>query len=106
MDILVRVDPRKCMANQQCSKHAPGLFELGPNGYARTTREDPTSFTAAELPALLRARDNCPTGAIHVETMDSDQDTGDANSESGRPGHGPSPDWRGARPRGDVESSA
>jgi ferredoxin len=70
MDILVRVDPKKCMANQQCSKFAPGLFELGPEGYARTTRKDSTDFTEADLPALVRARDNCPTGAIHLETME------------------------------------
>jgi ferredoxin len=68
--ILVRVDPKKCMANQRCSAEAPGLFELGPDGAARITRRDATDFTAADLPALVRARDECPTGAIHLETLD------------------------------------
>jgi len=72
VEILVLVDRKRCMANQQCSKQAPGLFELGPDGYSRTTRADQTDFTVADLPALLRARDNCPTGAIHVETMETD----------------------------------
>jgi ferredoxin len=68
--ILVRVDRRKCMANQMCVKEAPGLFELGPDGVSRITRADPTDFSEKDLPALLRARDRCPTGAIQVETAE------------------------------------
>ena len=76
MHILVRVDPKKCMANRQCSTLAPGLFELGDDGVSRITRRDPTDFSGSELPMLLRARDDCPTGAIVVETMEDDEAPG------------------------------
>jgi ferredoxin len=73
--ILARVDPRKCMANQQCTAVAPDLFELGPAGHSRTKRRDEMDFTEKDLPRLTSARDNCPTGAIHVETMVDEPDT-------------------------------
>jgi ferredoxin len=73
--ILARVDPRKCMANQQCTALAPDLFELAPAGHSRTKRKDETDFTDEDLPLLEAARDNCPTGAIHVETMAEPDDT-------------------------------
>ncbi len=67
MQIQVTVNPRKCAANQMCSRVAPGKFELGSAGYSRPTSD---SWTEADLPALREAEDNCPTGAIVVEVAE------------------------------------
>jgi ferredoxin len=62
--VVVKVDPRKCVANQTCLRTAPGLFELVPEGHSRPTRAE---FTEADLQLLQEAEDSCPTGAIRVE---------------------------------------
>jgi ferredoxin len=67
MEILVTVNPRKCVANQTCQRMAPGKFELGSAGYSRPTSD---SWTELDLPALREAEENCPTGAIRVEVAD------------------------------------
>ncbi len=67
MQIQVTVNPRKCAANQMCSRVAPGKFELGSAGYSRPTSD---SWTEADVPALREAEDNCPTGAIVVEVAE------------------------------------
>ena len=67
MEILVTVNPRKCMANQMCKRFAPGFFELGAAGYARPTRDN---WMPTDLEALRAAEDNCPTGAITVQVAD------------------------------------
>jgi ferredoxin len=67
MEILVTVNPRKCMANQRCVRSAPGMFELGAAGYSRPTKDN---WSHSDLEALHAAEDNCPTGAIKVEVSD------------------------------------
>jgi ferredoxin len=67
LQILVTVDHRKCMANQTCSRLAPGMFELGAAGYSRPTR---SNWDEPDLPALRSAEENCPTGAVRVEVAD------------------------------------
>jgi ferredoxin len=54
------------MANQECMRLAPGMFELGAAGYSRPTRD---TWTDADLPALREAEENCPTAAIVVEAL-------------------------------------
>ena len=68
MEIRVTVNPRKCMANQECMRVAPGMFELGSAGYSRATRG---TWTEADLPVLRQAEENCPTAAIIVEASDA-----------------------------------
>ena len=64
MEIQVFVNPRKCMATQNCRAVAPDIFELGPAGYSRVKR---TNLTAADLAQLRDAEEGCPTQAITVE---------------------------------------
>jgi ferredoxin len=64
MEILVRVDRRKCMANQMCRQMAPGFFELDAGGATRPTRDE---WSKDDIPVLQEAAANCPTGAITVE---------------------------------------
>jgi ferredoxin len=71
MEILVRVDGRKCMANQMCQRMAPGFFELGPGGASRPTREE---WAREDIPQLQEAEANCPTGAISVEWDEEAED--------------------------------
>jgi ferredoxin len=66
--ILVTVNPRKCMANQVCSKLAPQLFKLGEAGYSQPTKRE---WDEADLQLLREAADNCPTGAITVEVEEA-----------------------------------
>jgi ferredoxin len=68
VQILVTINPRKCMANQMCSRLAPGMFELGAAGYSRPTRSE---WASSDLAALRAAEENCPTGALTVEAAET-----------------------------------
>lgn len=67
MEIQVTVNPRKCMANETCSRLAPGMFKLGEAGYSSPTR---STWTEADIAQLRAAEENCPTGAITVEVAE------------------------------------
>jgi ferredoxin len=71
MEILIRINPRVCVGNRVCGHIAPDFFEQGNGGVSRTTRD---TWTPADLPLLREAEDNCPSGALTVET-EQDQAT-------------------------------
>ena len=54
------VDPEECISCGLCTEIAPEVFEIGPEGYARTIPDasDEVLEQAAE------AADSCPVGAI------------------------------------------
>jgi ferredoxin len=68
MTILVTVNPRKCMANQVCTRIAPQLFKLGDAGYSQSSKSE---CDLADLPQLREAEESCPTGAITVEVEEA-----------------------------------
>jgi ferredoxin len=61
--ILVTVNARKCMANQQCVLAAPDIFEIGASGYSRVRRD----VGPDDIPRLREAEEMCPTASITVE---------------------------------------
>lgn len=61
--VVVRIDPRRCIANAKCTTAAPGIFVLDEEtGVAVLENED--QATVQQLFAGARA---CPTQAISIE---------------------------------------
>lgn len=61
--LVVRVDPRRCIANAKCTTAAPGIYVIDEEtGVA--VLEDPEGATIQQLFAGARA---CPTQAITIE---------------------------------------
>lgn len=61
--VVVRIDPRRCIANAKCTTAAPGVFVLDEEtGVAVLENED--IATVQQLFAAARA---CPTQAISIE---------------------------------------
>ncbi len=61
--VVVRIDPRRCIANAKCTTAAPGIYVLDEEtGVAVLENEE--SATIAQLFAGARA---CPTQAITIE---------------------------------------
>ncbi|CAA9540770.1 MAG: hypothetical protein AVDCRST_MAG87-69 [uncultured Thermomicrobiales bacterium] len=61
--VIVRIDPRRCIANAKCTTAAPGVFVLDEEtGVAVLQNED--TATVQQLFAGARA---CPTQAIIIE---------------------------------------
>jgi ferredoxin len=61
--VVVKIDPRRCIANAKCTTAAPGVFVLDEEtGVA--VLEDEDSATLQQLFAGARA---CPTQAISIE---------------------------------------
>jgi ferredoxin len=61
--VIVRIDPRRCIANAKCTTAAPGIYVLDEEtGVAVLENEE--SATIQQLFAGARA---CPTQAISIE---------------------------------------
>ncbi len=61
--VIVRIDPRRCIANAKCTTAAPGIYVIDEEtGVAVLENED--SATLQQLFAGARA---CPTQAISIE---------------------------------------
>jgi ferredoxin len=61
--VVVRIDPRRCIANAKCTTAAPGIYVLDEEtGVAVLENED--TATVQQLFAGARA---CPTQAITIE---------------------------------------
>jgi ferredoxin len=67
MQVQVTINPRKCMATQNCTAIAPHLFGLGAAGFSRVKTSD---FTEEDLELLREAEGACPNIAITVEVAE------------------------------------
>jgi ferredoxin len=67
MQVQVTINPRKCMATQNCTAIAPHVFELGAAGYSRVKTSE---FTEEDLEVLQEAAGACPNIAITVEVVE------------------------------------
>jgi len=64
--IQLKVNERTCMANQECVRAAPEIFELGAAGFARVVR----NVSEADLARLRQVVDLCPTASIILEVAE------------------------------------
>ncbi len=61
--VIVRIDPRRCIANAKCTTAAPGIFVLDEDtGVAVLENED-----IATLQQVFAGARACPTQAITIE---------------------------------------
>jgi ferredoxin len=61
--VVVRIDPRRCIANAKCTTAAPGIYVLDEEtGVAVLENED-----IATIPQLFAGARACPTQAITIE---------------------------------------
>jgi ferredoxin len=71
LEILVRVNPRVCAGTRACRDRAPEFFVEGNRGVSRPARE---AWSEADLPLLREAENDCPSGALTVETDEDAED--------------------------------
>src|SRR5262249_14363408 len=67
--LTVTVDKSRCVGNQMCMQHAPGVFE--PDAEGRSTVVD---VSKASEEAIVEAGLDCPTAAISVVDADTGED--------------------------------
>lgn len=61
--VVVKIDPRRCIANAKCTTAAPGIYVLDEEtGVAVLENED-----AASIQQLFAGARACPTQAISIE---------------------------------------
>lgn len=58
------VDYRRCISAASCTRAAPEVFEMAPDGTLRLLQDEPDEALRAQVE---EAADYCPTGAITVE---------------------------------------
>lgn len=62
--MAIRVDRTRCQGIGLCEMTAPGVFQVGDDGYSHVLNDNPTG---AERAAAEQAVANCPTGALSID---------------------------------------